>query len=160
MTAILSFMGARRHAVFRIPHATAMLAGLVLLAGCGGHAVACTDIGAASGVAFDFKDVLRAHPGQDLQVRACVRDTCNDLRVRRHSRQPEFVVGSDVVVDGSPVRVSLRISTLKGDNVYNSRVTVIPVVSEPNSPDCPPTAWMAAVSASGTQNLEQTNSAG
>jgi hypothetical protein len=143
-----------------IPHTLTSFAGLVLLAGCGGQATACTDIGAASGVQFDFKDVLHAHPGQGLLVRACVRDTCDDLRVRRHSRQPGIVVGSDVVVDGSPVRVSLRISTLKGDAIYNSRVTAIPVVSQPNGPGCPPIAWMAAVSASGTQTLQQTNSSG
>jgi hypothetical protein len=69
---------------------TALLVGLVLLAGCGGSPQTCTDIGAVSGVMFDVSEVLKAHPRQALLVRACVEDTCDSLRVGRHRRQPGF----------------------------------------------------------------------
>jgi hypothetical protein len=140
-----------------ILRATATPAALVLLAGCGGQPTACTDIGADSGVFFNFSKVLRAHPGEALRVRACVRKTCQTVRVGRHRRQTEVGVGSDALKEGSPIGVNLTISTPKGEVVFRAGVRVIPALSQPNGASCPPSAWVATLSASGRRHLQQTN---
>jgi hypothetical protein len=71
-----------------------------------------------------------------------------------------MVVGGGLIKDETPVRVSLTISTPKGDVVYKGRVVAHPVKLQPNGPSCPPTAWSAQVFASGTHELQQTNSSG
>jgi hypothetical protein len=135
----------------------AVVAGLALLAGCAGtgHATACTEIGAISGVVFEFRPVLRAHHGEILLVRACVKETCKSLRVSRHERQHGMVVAPDLIKDDSPIPVSLMISSPNGDIAYEGRLTAHPVKSQPNGPGCPPITWSAQVFASGKDKLRQ-----
>lgn len=128
----------------------------LLLGGCGGlRATSCTDIGANSGIAFEFDEVLAAHPGESLQVEACVEDTCDTLEVGRHKPQHGLMLGQDLVTDDSPVPITLTVTNRQGDTVYEGGLTANPVKLQPNGPDCPPTAWSAQVFASGTHGLRQ-----
>jgi hypothetical protein len=81
----------------------AVAVGLVLLAGCGLTNAGCTSVGADTGVLFEFDDVLTAHPGETLLVDACVKDTCDSLRVTRRDRQHGLGVAPDLVKDSSPL---------------------------------------------------------
>jgi hypothetical protein len=132
-----------------------VVATLVGLAGCGENATFCNSIGAVSGVGFVFSEVVAAHPGEVLRVEACVEDTCETLRATERRPHNGIRVAPDLLRGGSPVTVTLTISTTDGDIVYQGRLTVQPVKSQPNGPDCPPTDWVADVVASGTDVLQQ-----
>lgn len=108
-----------------------------------------------SGVLFEYDAVLHAHRGETLLVEACVEDTCDNVRVTRHDRRHAMVVAPDLIKDDTPVAVTLTISSPSGDIAFQGRRTVHPVKSQPNGPDCPPTAWFAQVYASGTDNLPE-----
>jgi hypothetical protein len=128
---------------------------IAVVAGCGNPGLACSDVGASSGVSFEFNSVVTAHEGQLLLVTACVRSTCQDLRVTNGDPQTGLVVGADVVTDSKPVPVSLTITTRRGDTVFQASQVARPVKSQPNGPRCPPTAWVAQLVASGADTLQQ-----
>ncbi|MBF4768345.1 hypothetical protein ISU10_11260 [Nocardioides agariphilus] len=132
-----------------------VVAALVGLAGCGGDDTFCNQIGAVSGVGFVFSEVVAAHPGEVLRVEACVEDTCETRRATEQRPHNGMRVAPDLLQDTSPVPVTLTVSTTDGDIVYQGRLTVQPVKSQPNGPDCPPTEWVADVVASGTDVLQQ-----
>ena len=110
---------------------------------------------AVPGVGFVFAEVVAAHPGDVLRVEACVEETCETRRATQQSPHNGMVLAPALLQDSGPVPVTLTISSTDGGIVYQGRLTVHPVKSQPNGQNCPPTAWVANVFASGTDELEQ-----
>ena len=127
---------------------TLAVSGLLLLSACGSTPKACSTVGVASGVQVDFSDIRGAHRSQGLDVTACVGNArCQTLR---GARSP---VWAGVIPGADPVQVRVRIVTPGGRPLFRGHTRVTPVKVQPNGPDCPPTAWLARVVATGRHTL-------
>lgn len=111
---------------------------------------ACTEIGAASGVAFSFAQVVTAHPDEALLVRACVGDSCTRTRIPvRGQRRTEAFAGGDALHSTDRLRVSLTVTAASGRRVFQGSTTVTPRKVQPNGAGCPPTVYAGSVAARG-----------
>lgn len=124
---------------------------LLLASACGpSGGRACTEIGAASGVAFSFAEVVTAHPDEALLVRACVGDSCTRTRIRvRGQRRTEAFAGGDALHSTDRLRVSLTVTAASGRRVFQGSTTVTPRKVQPNGAGCPPTVYAGSVAARG-----------
>lgn len=58
--------------------------------------------------------------------------------------------------DSSPVLVRLRITDAAGRTVFRGHTAVTPRKFQPNGAGCPPSVWIAGVTATGSHTLTPT----
>ncbi len=134
---------------------TRLLAGpVLLLAACGSPQAACTMIGADSNVQVGYEKVLRAGPSRDVTVEACVGTVCHTVHEPAGTTQRSAqAIGGGGIHDATPITVRLTITEDSGKTLFRGDTEVTPQKLQPNGPDCPPTAWVARVDASGKHTL-------
>jgi hypothetical protein len=120
-----------------------------MLTGCGR---ACTDVGATSGVTFDLTRLLANESGH-VRVRACVERMCVH-HVASSSRWNTFPVNDPALTSLKSVEVQMVV-TDHGRPMFDSTGQVQLHKLQPNGPDCPPTAFAAAVAATPDGRLVQ-----
>ncbi|PPK90828.1 hypothetical protein CLV92_1223 [Kineococcus xinjiangensis] len=120
---------------------------LVAATSCTSHA--CTQIGASSGVTFDFSALPAT--GAPWQVTACVQEVC-DTRIVQPGDGTTSYVRDDALQDDTAVQARLRVVDASGETVVDDTVSVTPVRYQPNGEGCEPIVWQAetVVEADGT----------
>ncbi len=111
----------------------------------------CTQIGAESGIVFEYANVVRNGSRGPLAVRACVEAECKSQEVSLSQGSYSLVAGREALQtgEGESVEVRLTIHDVRGHSVFTGKATVIPTTLQPNGPSCPPTAWVGQVTARG-----------
>lgn len=136
--------------------AIASVAVAIALTGCAGQGRTCSAVGAGPpGIDIWYGDVVRAHPHQRLTAQACVLGSCTTHALTRRYKE-NMIAGGDVVKDGTPVVVRLRITDATGRTVFSGRNKVSPRKDQPNGPGCGPITWGAVVKATGQHALTAT----
>ncbi|WP_432537801.1 hypothetical protein [Kineococcus arenarius] len=113
---------------------------LVLTAATSCTTRACTEIGAASGVQFDFSTLPAA--GAPWQVTACVQDVC-DTRTVQQADVPSLFVHDDALEEGAAVPARLRVVDAAGVTVVDDTTSVTLSRYQPNGEGCEPIVWQA-----------------
>lgn len=134
----------------------AVLIAAALFAGCQATApTICTQVGAESGVVFEYAKVVRDGSRGPLTVRACVESACETRKVGLNQGFYSMVAGREELQTGGgePVKVRLTIHDVRGHAVFAGETTVTPSKLQPNGPSCPPTAWAGRVNARGEGQL-------
>lgn len=131
--------------------AAAALLTVCLLVGCTRRA--CSDIGATSGVTFDLSQILANRAGH-VHVRACVEGSCV-TRLASADRWNYVPVNVPSITGPRSVSVQLTVTDFGGRSIFDSTGDVRLHMFQPNGPDCPPTAYAAAVAATPEGQLEQ-----
>jgi hypothetical protein len=112
----------------------------------------CSLVGAESGIRVVYERALRGHPGR-LTVKACAGGECQTVDAVDASHQPLLIVGGHQVKDATPVPVRVTVVDQTGREVFQGHTRVTPHKVQPNGPDCPPTAWVGSVVATGRHTL-------
>jgi hypothetical protein len=120
-----------------------------MLTGCGR---ACTDVGATSGVTFDLTRLLANESGH-VRVRACVDRTCVQ-HLASSSKWNTFPVNDPALTSLQSVEVRVVV-TDHGRSIFDSTGQAQLHKLQPNGPDCPPTAFAAAVAVTPDGRLMQ-----
>ena len=115
----------------------------------------CTQIGAESGVVFEYANIVRDGSRGPLTVRACVEAACRSQEVGVDQGSYSLVAGREALQrgEGKPVEVQLTIHDVRGHAVFAGKATVAPTKLQPNGPSCPPMAWAGQVTARGEGQL-------
>lgn len=138
--------------VTRLAQVTGVVAACLLVSGCGLGTKVCTEMGAYSGVNFDFESVLEDTTAQGATVEACVDGDCTD-RTLQNRRDSQLFVEDATLDDDATVPVALTVTTKTGEVVFDGRTEVTPEKSQPNGPGCDPTVYGAQVTATGGGTL-------
>lgn len=111
-----------------------------VLAACGNSGGGCGFVGAVNGVTVTIeRGVVPA--GSPATVTACADGRCTTQTYIRAMSKLGFRISS---VSSGVVTVSVTISA-GGRPLFSGRTTTTTVKSQPNGPNCPPTAWLAGV---------------
>ena len=115
----------------------------------------CTQVGAESGVVFEYANIVPDAPGASLTVRACVEAACKSQEVGLNQGAYNLVGGREALRrgDGKLVEVRLTVHDGRGRAVFAGGTTVTPTKLQPNGSSCPPTAWVGRVTARGEGQL-------
>ena len=121
------------------------LAALLLvpvLASCGR---ACTTMGAYDGVGFDFSALVSGAPDvpEPWQVTSCVAERCETRTVG--PGEGSWTDVREDSLDGTPVRVALRVLDDAGRVLADASAEVVPQRWAVNGEGCEPVVWSAEV---------------
>lgn len=128
-----------------------MVLAVFLFAGCTGKA--CNDVGATSGVWFDVSQIT-ANRTERVHVRACVGESCV-ARIASATRWNQFPVNDPAITGPGSVSVQLTITEVGGRSIFDEASEIQLHILQPNGPDCPPTAYVAAVAVTTDGQLAQ-----
>lgn len=134
--------------VTRLHCGTGVVAACLLVSGCGLGAKVCTQIGAYSGINFNYESVLAGTVARAATVEACIDGDCT-ARTIQNRRDSLVFVEDDTLQDDTPVLVTLTVTTETGEVVFDDHTEVVPAKSQPNGAGCDPTAYQAQVTAAG-----------
>ena len=109
---------------------------LVAATSCTSHA--CTEIGATSGVTFDFSALPAT--GAPWEVTACVREVCATSTVQSTDGRVSYV-RDDALKNDTAVQARLRVVDASGETVVDDTVSVTPARYQPNGEGCEPIVW-------------------
>ena len=104
---------------------------MLVLAGCGDRAQACTLSDCDDGVLIELPELSGA---DDLTARTCVDDVCTEQPI---SATPERV-SVPLPKGASAVAVTVRVTDPSGRVLVEAAGRGIVSVTHPNGPDCPP----------------------
>src|SRR5688500_13400204 len=116
----------------------------LLLSGCALGGQSCTDMGAYSGVNFDFKSVLAKVPARGAKVETCVSSRCT-TRTLQNRNDFQVFLRDDTLDDDTSLSVAATVTTRTGEVVFDGETEVTPARSQPNGPGCDPTVYGAQV---------------
>ena len=128
-----------------------MILAVCLFVGCTGKA--CNDVGATSGVTFDVSQITADRTGH-VHVRACVEGSCV-TRIASATRWNQVPVNDPLIAGPGSVSVHLTITEPNGRSIFDETTEIQLHILQPNGPDCPPTAYVAAVAATPDGQLAQ-----
>ena len=126
----------------------------LLCAGCGSEPVNCTEIGASSGVSFQFDKALEGHQGPFV-VRTRVDGAC-DLRTLPTRRSGGYFMENAGLTTADPAVVSLTITAADEDVIFADEAQVALSKYQPNGSQCPPTVWQGRAVAGAGGDLQPT----
>jgi len=106
-----------------------------------------------SGVTFDVSEVTADRTGR-VHVRACVEESCV-ARIASATRWNQILVNDPAIIDPGSVSVHRIITEVGGRSIFDETSEVQLHILQPNGPDCPPTAYVAAVAAATDGQLAQ-----
>src|SRR4051812_4647361 len=116
----------------------------------------CSLVGATSGVTFDLSQLLENQSGK-VHVRACVEQTCVK-HVASSGRWNLVPVNDPALTGPRSVEAHLVVTHIVTDNgrsTFDQTISLQLHKLQPNGPDCPPTAFAAAVALDSDGNLVQ-----